>query len=121
MTNRRQSREAALQVLFQHHFTPEINVSDSLALFESHFLKNQDSWNYAKVLTLGVLENKKQIDENLQSKSRNWKLDRMAGVDVQHLMRIARPMPPRSHAAELEPVVRPIAVAVHRTVQHHSW
>ncbi len=88
MTNRRQSREAALQVLFQHHFTPEINVSDSLALFESHFLKNQDSWNYAKVLTLGVLENKKQIDENLQSKSRNWKLDRMAGVDL-NILRIA--------------------------------
>ncbi|MDZ4661677.1 MAG: transcription antitermination factor NusB [Pseudomonadota bacterium] len=88
MTNRRQSREAALQVLFQYHFTPEINVSDSLALFESHFLKNQDSWKYAKVLTLGVLENIKQIDESLQTKSRNWKLGRMAGVDL-NILRLA--------------------------------
>ena len=47
--------------------------------------------------------------------------DRMAGVDVQHLMRIGRPVPPRGHAAELEPVIGPVAVAVHRTVQHDGW
>lgn len=63
-------------------------MSDSLALFESHFLKNQDSWKYAKVLTLGVLENIKQIDESLQTKSRNWKLGRMAGVDL-NILRLA--------------------------------
>lgn len=88
MTNRRQAREAALQVLFQHHFTPEISVEDCLALFENHFLKNQDSWNYAKVLTQGVLENIVQIDQSLQHKSRNWKLDRMAGVDL-NILRLA--------------------------------
>ncbi len=88
MGTRRESREAALQVLFQHHFTPEIDVADSLALFEKCFLQNQDAWLYAKALTLGVIEHGKTIDQELQSHSRNWKLNRMPAVDL-NILRVA--------------------------------
>ncbi len=88
MNSRRISREVALQILFQHQFRPEIDVSQSLGLYETCFLQAQDSWNYAKDLTMGVLEHLVAIDEVITKHLHNWKKERLAPVDL-NVLRIA--------------------------------
>lgn len=88
MSTRRASREVALQVLFQYHFSPEIDLGQCLSLYESQFLRDKEAWNYANNLIHGVLEFKKPIDETITNKSTNWKIERIAGVDL-NILRIA--------------------------------
>ncbi len=88
MSTRRASREVALQVLFQYHFSPEIDLGQCLSLYESQFLRDKDAWKYAENLIHGVLEFKKSIDELISSKSLNWKIERIAGVDL-NILRLA--------------------------------
>ena len=76
---RRQSREIALQVLFQLEFAPQISIQQLLNLFEDSI--DEASISYAEELITGVMSNKSVIDDKIQSLSRNWKLDRMAAVD----------------------------------------
>ncbi|OQW53453.1 MAG: hypothetical protein A4S09_07590 [Proteobacteria bacterium SG_bin7] len=88
MSTRRASREVALQVLFQYHFSPEIDLGQCLSLYESQFLRDKEAWDYANNLIGGVLEFKKSIDEIITTKSKNWKIERIAGVDL-NILRIA--------------------------------
>lgn len=88
MSTRRASREAALQVLFQYHFSPEIDLGQCLSLYESQFLRNKEAWDYSNNLIHGVLEFKNSIDEIITNKSTNWKIERIAGVDL-NILRIA--------------------------------
>lgn len=88
MSTRRASREVALQVLFQFHFSPEIDLGQCLSLYESQFLRDKEAWIYANNLIHGVLEFKKPIDEFITAKSTNWKIERIAGVDL-NILRMA--------------------------------
>jgi len=85
-TSRHQSRELALQILFQIEFAPQIQYSEFLEVFEQSY--DQDTIDYADLLINGVKNNLEQIDLTLQKVSQHWKLDRMAIVD-RNLMRMA--------------------------------
>jgi N utilization substance protein B len=83
---RRQSREIALQILFQTEYAPQISFED---LFSIHGERKEGSIiRYADEIVRGVQTHKVKLDERIQEASRHWKIDRMGGVD-RNMMRIA--------------------------------
>lgn len=83
---RHQSRELALQILFQIEFAPQIEYAEFLEVFEQSF--SQDVIDYADMLINGVKSNLTKIDEMIQSASSHWKVGRMAIVD-RNILRMA--------------------------------
>jgi N utilization substance protein B len=83
---RRQSREIALQVLFQIEYAPQISFEDLLALFDEK--KDLSIIKYADEIIHGVQAHKVKIDEKIQEASRHWKIERMGGVD-RNILRLA--------------------------------
>ncbi len=86
LTNRRQAREIALQILFQTEFAPQISYQAFLDVFEQSV--DPEIINYADLLVTGVQSNKAAIDSKIQASSSHWKVDRMATID-RNLLRIA--------------------------------
>jgi len=82
---RRESRETALQILFQLEFN---DVLEERSL--DHFWKNRKSQNseYVQELIKGVVSNKDEIDSLIQSYSKNWRLSRMLYID-RNILRLA--------------------------------
>lgn len=76
---RRQSRELALQILFQREFAPQIDIEEFLQLYSDD--ADAETKNYAQKIAEGVTENKAQLDQEIQSASRHWKIERMSVVD----------------------------------------
>ncbi len=83
---RRQSREIALQILFQSEFAPQISITTFIEVYEDSI--DTETLKYASFLIEGVQQNKEKIDSSIQSVARNWKLERMATVD-RNILRIA--------------------------------
>ena len=83
---RHQSRELALQILFQIEFAPQIEYSEFLEVFEQTY--TQDMIDYADLIICGVKNNLAKIDGIIQSTSQNWKVPRMAIVD-RNILRMA--------------------------------
>ncbi|MEZ0391850.1 MAG: transcription antitermination factor NusB [Pseudobdellovibrionaceae bacterium] len=83
---RHQSRELALQILFQIEFAPQIEYAEFLEVFEQSF--SQDVVDYADLLINGVKTNKDKIDPLIQAASSHWKISRMAIVD-RNILRMA--------------------------------
>lgn len=83
---RRQSREIALQILFQTEFAPQISFDDLISI---HGTKVEATViSYADQIIKGVLTHKESLDKKIQEASRHWKIDRMGGVD-RNLLRLA--------------------------------
>ncbi len=83
---RRQSREIALQILFQTEFAPQISFDDLISI---HGAKVEAIViGYADQIIKGVLAHKESLDKKIQAASRHWKIDRMGGVD-RNLLRVA--------------------------------
>ena len=99
--SRRQSRELALQLLFQKEFSEKLSVAQSLELFRQAFAPPPEVQNYAFDLLTGVEQNLAAIDSLIQTHSAHWTLKRMALVDL-NIMRLAvfemkfaaEPLPP---------------------------
>ncbi|NQY99729.1 MAG: transcription antitermination factor NusB [Bdellovibrionales bacterium] len=85
---RRQSRELALQVLFQQEFSPTMPFAEALERFRVYHQAPAEVWQYAEVLLNGVNSHKDSLDQTLQANSAHWKLERMALVEL-NIMRIA--------------------------------
>lgn len=83
---RRQSREIALQVLFQVEYAPQISFESLLSLFQKQI--DAETLKYADQIIQGVQKSKEEIDKKIQEASRHWKLDRMGGVD-RNILRLA--------------------------------
>ncbi|MCE3010629.1 MAG: transcription antitermination factor NusB [Proteobacteria bacterium] len=83
---RRQSREIALQILFQIEFAAQIEYSEFLEVFEQSY--DQETLDFADLLITGVKENKEKIDSLITSSGSHWSLSRMAIVD-RNILRIA--------------------------------
>jgi N utilization substance protein B len=85
---RRQSRELALQVLFQQEFDRHLNYRDGLEIFKKSFDAAPQTWAYADALLEGVAKQRKEIDAMIQTQSAHWSLARMSLVDL-NIMRVA--------------------------------
>ncbi|MBX3041290.1 MAG: transcription antitermination factor NusB [Bdellovibrionaceae bacterium] len=83
---RRQSREIALQILFQTEFAPQLRPTDIAHLYEESV--DRETLDYASELIDGVTDHKADIDGKIQAASRHWKIERMAGVD-RNILRVA--------------------------------
>jgi len=87
MGSRRKARECALQILFQTEF----NSADPAALARTYW-KHQKAAaevkDYGTWLVERILGSRDEIDEAVQSASKNWRLARMAVVD-RNILRIA--------------------------------
>ena len=90
-TRRRDSREKALQLLFQEEFFPQ---KTSSIPFEnkrptSVFLKETEVLDeYTKSLLEGVKRYKREIDDKIRHFSQNWDNERMSLVDL-NILRLA--------------------------------
>ncbi len=83
---RRQSREIALQILFQTEYAPQISFEDLFSIYEDN--KDRGIIEYADNIIRGVQAHKIKIDEKIQEASRHWKIERMGGVD-RNILRMA--------------------------------
>jgi len=86
--SRRQSRELALQVLFQREFDSSLAFNRSLENFRGNFTAPTEVWKYAEKLLSGIEHNQGKIDHLIETSAANWTIGRMALVDL-NLMRIA--------------------------------
>lgn len=83
---RRQSRELALQVLFQIEFAPQISNSDLMEVLGAAV--EPEIVSFATDLIRGVQAQKPDIDSKIQAASAHWKLERMATID-RNILRVA--------------------------------
>ncbi len=87
-SNRRQSREIALQVLFQLEYMPQHPVQKAIEYFRSTITAEAATWAYAEEILNGVQTNRSPIDSEIQKHTAHWKLDRLALVDL-NILRVA--------------------------------
>ncbi len=87
-TIRRQSRELALQVLFQLEYQPGFDMKTSFTHFISNFRPQENVLEYCEKIAFGVVEHQTAIDSAIQSHSPHWKMSRMDRVD-RNTLRIA--------------------------------
>ena len=86
---RTQSRECALQILYQNEINPE-PMPEILRLFwnQQDEAFSDEVRVFAEKLALGVMENQLEIDKVLEKYADNWELSRMAMID-RNVMRLA--------------------------------
>lgn len=87
MTERRQAREWAVQLLFQRDFNPtELDVAISDFWHEKS--PSDRARAFTEALVQGVEANRAVIDERMQQYADNWDVRRMAAVD-RNILRLA--------------------------------
>ncbi|SDD36432.1 transcription antitermination factor NusB [Sporomusa acidovorans] len=80
--SRRKAREMAVQALFQLDFNSGVTSEEALnSVLNEREDTNETTRLYAKSLVEGTQKNLEAIDEYISELSREWKIDRMAGVD----------------------------------------
>lgn len=87
MSLRRKGRELALQGLYQMEMTGDMSPR-SLELFLGHFEGSAKAREFARRLVSGVVAHRAEIDRLIELCTDNWKLHRMAKVDLT-ILRIA--------------------------------
>jgi N utilization substance protein B len=78
---RRNGRELALQALYQTEVTGDTSAK-ALEMFLSHFEGSGQAKDFARRLISGVMEHQAEIDRAIERSAENWKLGRMAKVDL---------------------------------------
>jgi transcription antitermination protein NusB len=81
MGTRRKGRELALQALYQIEVTGDASAA-AVDLFLSHFEGSAQAKEFARRLVSGVVSQRPDIDRLIQDCTENWKLARMAKVDL---------------------------------------
>ncbi|MCG6552057.1 MAG: transcription antitermination factor NusB [Candidatus Magnetominusculus sp. LBB02] len=78
---RRQAREYVLQSLFQYEFTKSVASTAEIRQRLEYKSPSDDIIEFIEDLIGGVIKHLKEIDETIQSVSKNWELQRIASVD----------------------------------------
>jgi N utilization substance protein B len=78
---RRRGRELALQALYQIEMTGDLSPG-ALDRFWGYFEGSAKAKEFAGRLVSGVLANRERIDQSIGQSADNWKLTRMARVDL---------------------------------------
>jgi len=78
---RRKGRELALQALYQIEITSDSSVA-AVDLFLQHFEGNAAAKEFARRLVSGVVSQSVEIDRLIAQCTENWKLARLAKVDL---------------------------------------
>ena len=86
-SQRRKGRELALQALYQIEITGDASAR-AVDLFLGHFEGNASAKDFARQLVSGVVNQRAEIDGRIEQSTENWKLARLAKVDLV-LLRLA--------------------------------
>lgn len=91
--SRRQSRECALQFLFQWEFQggsvqESQELEDAFVQFCLHFERPKRVVAYGQKLVAGFMAQKNKVDELIRANAKNWRMERMTHVD-RNILRIA--------------------------------
>ena len=78
---RRKGRELALQALYQIEITNDSSVG-AVDLFLRHFEGTPQAKEFARRLVSGVVSQRPAIDRRIEQSTENWKLVRLAKVDL---------------------------------------
>ncbi len=81
MTKRRKGRELALQALYQIAMTGDTSIA-ACEFFLCHFEGSASAKDFARRLITGVIAHQQEIDRFISQSADNWKLSRMAKVDL---------------------------------------
>lgn len=84
---RRQSRESAMQVLYQVD-VGKMAVDEALRNTQENFVLAESDFEFASQLVYGTLEKMEELDKTIAGHSREWQLERMAAVD-RNILRLA--------------------------------
>lgn len=90
MSARTKARKRALDILFSADVRGD-EIAVALAAEAKRAVNEparQASWLYAREIVDGVIDNRDEIDEQITTHSRDWKLERMPAVD-RAVLRIA--------------------------------
>lgn len=89
LRKRTQSRECALQILYQYEMNPE-PMPQILEKFwsEQDETYSEETRRFSEKLALGTVEHQVEIDKVLEKYADNWELSRMAMID-RNVMRLA--------------------------------
>ncbi|MFT4214831.1 MAG: transcription antitermination factor NusB [Microbacterium sp.] len=90
MSARSKARKRALDILFQADVRGD-ELAVTLAAEAGRAASEparEASWLYAREIVDGVIDNREEIDEQIVTHARDWKLDRMPAVD-RAILRIA--------------------------------
>ncbi|MDR0287162.1 MAG: transcription antitermination factor NusB [Clostridiales bacterium] len=88
--SRRESREAAMKLLFQYDFQKD-DLEELIKLFfenDAEFVVGDIENDYVLNVARGVVENIEEIDRLIEINSKGWKLSRMPRVDIA-ILRVA--------------------------------
>ncbi len=88
MGTRRQSSEAAVQILYQRDLNPHEALDDAVARFWKEQDYPDDIRAFAEKLARGALEKRDAVDEQIKRVTENWELERIAAVD-RNILRLA--------------------------------
>ena len=84
---RRESREWALEILYQLDITRQDTIQ-AITQFRDHFSKKERKDEFAERIVLGVFEHSQEINRLIEKYSENWRLDRMSIID-RNILRMA--------------------------------
>lgn len=87
MGSRRKAREIALQLIFSLDLN-NANILDTLSLYWEHNPNEYEIVEFANTLVKGTVANLKRIDELISKYTKNWNIERLAGVD-RNILRVA--------------------------------
>ena len=77
---RRESREAALCLIYEHTFSPEISTDEIIE--KAKEIREEKVSAFAAQLLNGVCEKKHTIDLRISAAAENWSLDRISRVSL---------------------------------------
>ncbi|ARC56923.1 hypothetical protein AS850_07510 [Frondihabitans sp. 762G35] len=83
MSARTKARKRALDILYVADIR-QISIDDALVVETQRALANPErnsSWGYARDIVQGVIENRPEIDELIETYSQGWSLQRMPTID----------------------------------------
>jgi N utilization substance protein B len=78
---RRRGRELALQVLYQAEMKGDVSTA-ALEFALSQITGSTKAKEFGRRLAFGVVSHREDINRIIESSSENWRLDRMAKVDL---------------------------------------
>ncbi|HUU42051.1 MAG TPA: transcription antitermination factor NusB [Desulfatiglandales bacterium] len=88
MGKRRRSRELAIKVIFHLQFSKDDDPAATFDLICNNFEASQDIQVFSRELVLGVYSHMHELDDLITQASRNWRLERIARVDLS-ILRLA--------------------------------
>lgn len=102
MMSKRQSRELALQVLFQKEFLKTTSLDDLFDLYQKYLSIDNQDVVHSKDLIITVATNLSELDALIEKYANNWSVSRLSLVDlnilrmgIAEMLYLKMPTPPK--------------------------